>query len=411
MYKIFCTSFFIDEKSKIIHTGFMEKEKYIALVDCDCFFVSCERKVNPDLKGKPVSVVSGDNGCVLSRSIEAKQMGVRMGEPMFMAKNEHPKCIYINVHHNLYREISNNVMQILRDFSPTVQVYSVDEAFVDFTGLAKLYKKNYRELGNLLRQIILDELDIPVSIGISKTKTLAKLASDKAKVINSGIYTIGQSKIKSELIKTPIEDIWGIGRNLTKLFHKSGILTTAELVQKSDSWLDKTIGIRGIEMKHELLGECISQVTNEVKLPKSIQETSALETFSSDKSYLKNNLNYHIHVACSRLRKIDCKTSAVTLFLRTKDFKIYTCKKKLTEPTDFEIEISNIILNLLDKIFDNGILYRSTGVIFENLIENSKVQLNLFEDEKVQKRKKLAQAFDKLEAKFGKNIVRTGFTA
>lgn len=387
----------------------MKKEKYIALVDCDCFFVSCERKFNPELKGKPISVVSGDNGCVLSRSLEAKKMGVRMGEPMFMARKEHPKCIYVNVHHEYYSKVSHEVMNILRDFSPTVQVYSVDEAFVDFTGLCKLYKKNYKELGVLLRQIILENVDIPVSIGISRTKTLAKLASDKAKIINSGIYLIGQCKIKKELIKTPIEDIWGIGRNLTKLFHENGILTTAELVKKSDSWLDKTIGIRGLEMKHELLGEYISEVTNEVKLPKSIQQTRALEKFSSDKIYLKNDLNKHIHIACKRLREIDCKTSALTLFIRTKDFKIMTIKKKLEMPTDFEIEISGVILGLLDKIYDKNIIYRSTGVIFEKLIENSKIQLNLFDDENSQKRKKLAKAFDKLEAKFGKNIIKTGF--
>ena len=111
------------------------KERYIALVDCDCFFVSCERKLNPELKGLPVSVVSGSNGCVISRSKEAKAMGVRMGEPMFMAKNEHPKCYYVTVHHDYYAKVSDMVMSILKDFSPNVQVYSVDEAFVDLTGL------------------------------------------------------------------------------------------------------------------------------------------------------------------------------------------------------------------------------------------------------------------------------------
>lgn len=387
----------------------MEKEKYIALVDCDCFFVSCERRVNPDLKGKPVSVVSGDNGCVLSRSAEAKLMGVRMGEPMFMARKEHPKGIYVNVHHHLYGEISREVMDILKDFSPYVQVYSVDEAFVDFSGLNKFYKKNYRELAIYLRQLILEKTDIPVSIGLSKTKTLAKLASDKAKNTENGIYIIGKGKIKSELIKTPIEEIWGIGKNLTNLFHKSGILTTAELVKKSDVWLDKTVGIRGIEMKHELTGECISPVTNEEKLSKSIQQTQALEEFSSDINYLKNDLNKHIHTACRKLRRMDCKTSSVSIFLRTKDFKIYTMKKKLEVPTDFEIEISKIIMEMMDKLYDRNIIYRSTGVIFENLNENEKTQLTLFCDEKLEKQQKLAKAFDKLEQKFGKNIVRTGF--
>ena len=268
---------------------------------------------------------------------------------------------------------------------------------------------NYRELAVYLRNRILYETDIPVSIGVSRSKTLAKLASDKAKHEESGIYTIGKSKIKSELLKTPIEEVWGIGRNLTKLFHKSGIITCAELVKKSDAWLDKAIGIRGLEMKHELLGECVSSVTNEIKLPKSIQQTRALGEFSTDKNYLKNDLNRHIHHACRKLREIDCKTSSVTLFLRTKDFAIYTMKKKLDNPEDLEIVISREIFTLLDKLFNPNILYRSTGVIFEDFTQNSKTQLGLFIDEKAQKHNNLAKAIDNIENKFGKNTIRTGF--
>ena len=259
------------------------------------------------------------------------------------------------------------------------------------------------------RNKILYETDIPVSIGVSRSKTLAKLASDKAKHEESGIYTIGKSKIKSELSKTPIEEVWGIGRNLTKLFHKSGIITCSELVKKSDAWLDKAIGIRGPEMKHELLGECVSPVTNDIKLPKSIQQTKALAEFSTDKNYLKNDLNRHIHSACRKLREIDCKTSSVTLFLRTKDFAIHTMKKKLDKPEDLEIVISREIFTLLDKLFNPNILYRSTGVIFEDFTENSKVQLGLFVDEKAQKNNRLAKAIDNIENKFGKNTIRTGF--
>ena len=159
----------------------MTKQKYIALVDCDSFFVSCEQKRDTTLKGKPVCVLSNNDGCVISRSKEAKKMGVRMGEPYFMAKKEHPKAIYITADHEYYSIVSTQVMSILKDFSPYVQVYSVDEAFVDLTGLTKLYKKNYRELAIYLREKILQDADIPVSIGVSSTKTLSKLESDKSK--------------------------------------------------------------------------------------------------------------------------------------------------------------------------------------------------------------------------------------
>ena len=177
----------------------MVNQKYIALVDCDSFFVSCEQKRNPELKGKPVCVLSNNDGCVISRSKEAKLAGVKMGEPYFMAKKDHPKCIYITAEHDYYSQVSKQVINILKDFSPYVQVYSIDEAFVDFTGLTKLYRRNYYNLAKLLREKILKEADIPVSIGVSSTKTLSKLASDKAKKVPAGIYLIGKRKLKKEL--------------------------------------------------------------------------------------------------------------------------------------------------------------------------------------------------------------------
>ena len=386
------------------------KHNVIALVDCDSFFVCCEQKMNPELKGKPVSVISNKDGCVISRSREAKQMGVRMGEPLFMAKKEHPKGIYIVANHNLYSEVSHQVMNLLRDFSPTVDVYSIDEAFVDFTGLNKLYKMDYIELAKYLRQKIKEETDISVSIGISSSKTLSKLASDKAKNIEGGVYYINPDLALEEMKKTSIEEIWGIGRNLTRLLHSSGVITAYELVTKSDEWLDKKIGIHGKEMKHELLGETISKVTNYVKPPKSIQNTKALGEFTSDINFIKNELNKHIHRSCSKLRRIGAKSNVIGVMLRTKDFKVYFTKTILDKPTCYEWEVSDTAFGLLEQIYDAKILYRSTGIILENITYDSGEQLFLFNDEKQDmKNQKLAACIDKLEMKFGKNIVKTGF--
>ena len=159
----------------------MTNQKYIALIDCDSFFVSCEQKRDEGLKGKPVSVVSGERGCVISRSKEAKKLGVKMGMPLFQAKEQFPQGIYINADHYLYTVISKQIMTILKDMSPNVQVYSIDEAFVDLTGLTKAYKMNYFKIAKYIQDKILEEVDIPVSIGISRSKTLAKLASDYSK--------------------------------------------------------------------------------------------------------------------------------------------------------------------------------------------------------------------------------------
>ena len=388
----------------------MGKQKVIALVDCDSFFVSCEQKRNPELKGKAICVLSNNDGCVISRSREAKKMGIRMGEPYFMCKKEHPKAIYITADHEYYSFVSNQVMSILKDFSPLVQIYSVDEAFVDLTGLTKLYKRNYKRLATYLRQRVLEKADIPVSIGVSSTKTLAKLASDKSKHMPEGVYLIGKRKIEKELKDTRIEEIWGIGRRLTITLKKHGIITALELVQKDDKWLDRELGIHGIEMRHELLGEMVSKVTNAEKLPKSIQNTRAFGIFTSDFNYIKNELNKHIHTSCRKLRSYNTKCMQIGVMLRTKDFRVFYTKKILLTPVDFELEISNIAIKLLEEIYDPNILYRSTGVTLEKIGEQGSEQLSLYTDNTdIEKKAKLAQCFDKLESKFGKNIIKTGF--
>ena len=399
-----------DEKSNTIENVVMARKSVIALVDCDSFFVSCEQSVNPELKGRPVCVMSGRGQCVISRSKEAKKLGIRMGMPYFQVEGQMKKATYINANHELYSKISEKVMTILKNFSPKVEVYSIDEAFVDLTGLERLYKKNYLEIAQMIREEVLKHTDIPVSIGVSSSKSLAKLASDKAKTMGEGVFLIGARKIVPLLQNTSIDEIWGIGKNLSILLRKNGILTAYELVCQDDLWLNKQIGIRGLEMKHELLGEMVSPVSNEVKLPKSIQKTSALAKFSSDKNYLKNSLNYHIHRACVKLRGINAKCKGVSIFLRTKDFRVFCEKKVLNVATDFELEISDIVFTLLDKLYNPNILYRSTGVILDTFTMNDEAQMFLFADEKVdEKKEKLSKCFDKLEARFGKDIIQTGF--
>ena len=400
----------LEENKNISDNVDMARKHIIALVDCDSFFVSCEQAVNPELKGKPVCVMSGRGQCVISRSKEAKKLGVRMGMPYFQIEGQMKKAIYINANHELYSEISKKVMAVLKEFSPKVEIYSIDEAFVDLTGLERLYKKNYLEIAQMIREEIKEKVDIPVSIGLSSSKSLAKLASDKAKKLEEGVFLIGARKIVPLLQKTSIDEIWGIGKNLSALFRRNGILTAYELISQDDVWLNKQVGIRGLEMKHELMGEMVSPVCDEIKLPKSIQKTSALAKFTSDKNYLKNSLNYHIHRACVKLRKINAKCKGISIFLRTKDFKVFCEKKVLNAATDFELEISDIVFELLEKVYNENILYRSTGVILDTFVFNSEVQMSLFSDISTdEKKEKLSKCFDKLEERFGKDIIQTGF--
>lgn len=390
------------------------KECIIALVDCDSFFVSCEQAMNSDLLGKPVCVVGGERGCVLARSKEAKAMGIPMGHPYFMAKKEYPECLYVFGNYSLYHATSKKVMAILKDFSPDVEIYSIDEAFVKLSGLKKLYGTNYLGIAKLIREKIKNDVGINVSIGVSKSKVLAKLACEMAKNGNScggqnGIYLIGQSKMRPLLKSTKVQKIWGIGKKTALTFNRWGILSCDELVKKSDEWLKAQIGKRGVELKHELLGECIDKVSTVRRIPKSIQNTRSFPKFTSDITYIKNALNVHIHTSCTKLRHFKGKCKTVSVMLRTKDFVVYGEKQNFSELTNFELEISRVALKLLDKIYQPNLIYRSCGVTLENLDFEEGSQLNMFANCKSKNFDKLAKAIDKLETKFGKDIVKTGF--
>ena len=389
----------------------MTNQKYIALIDCDSFFVSCERKLNPELKGIPVAVVSGERGCVISRSKEAKMLGLPMGLPLFQAVQRVPECIYISANHYAYTKISKQVMNILKDFSPNVEVYSIDEAFVDFTGLTKLYKKNYFKLARELQKRIADEVDIPVTIGISRSKTLAKLASDKAKNTSARIAVIGKCGIHHLLEFTEIQEVWGIGRKLGVRLRGLGVRTALDFINKDDKWVKSKFGKNGLTSKAELSGIMVSPISNEVELPKSISDTKSFLEFSSDLQFLKNELSIHIHESCARLRKIYCKCATIGVLLKTKDFRTLYSKVQLDIPTDFEFEISRAAFPLLTEMFNSREVYRSVGIVLEDFREKAEEQLTLFSNnEKKEQNEKLGQSLDKLEKKFGRNIVRTGFT-
>ena len=389
----------------------MTNQKYIALIDCDSFFVSCERRRNPELNNIPVSVVSGERGCVISRSREAKMLGVPMGIPLFQAVEKYPECIYISANHYVYTKISNQVMSILKNFSPNTEVYSIDEAFVDFTGLTKLYKKNYYKLAEAIQKKIFEETGIPVSIGVSRTKTLAKLASDKSKSYRTHICLAGKSRIKEILSHTEIQEVWGIGRRLGVKLRGLGVRTALDFVEKDDEWIKKRFGKNGLATKAELMGTIISPVSDEIELPKSISDTKSFLEFSSDLQFLKNELSGHIHETCSRLRKINCKCGTIGVMLKTKDFQTLYEKVRLNVPSDFEFDISRAAFPVLERMYNSGILYRSVGIVLEDFNRNEEEQLQLFNDnEKREQNEKLGRSLDKLEQKFGRNIVRTGFT-
>lgn len=379
---------------------------YIALADCDCFFVSAERAFNPRLDGRAVAGLSNNDGCVISRSREAKALGLKMGEPYFMAKKRLPQVLYVRANHDLYRSISAKVMAKFKSFTPDVEVCSVDEAYLDLTGTKLLYRQNYIKTAQMIRQAVWDELHIPVSIGLSTTKTLAKLASDKAKNAG-GVFAIGSAERNKILAQTLIADVSGVGRKLLLKMREECIFTALDFVMRPDYWVKARFGTHGADLKAELSGIPLFKVEPDDKAPLSIQQTSALREFSSDIAVLKTDLCRHIHTACRKARSEGAKAAAIEVMLRTKDFKVVTARAKLDFASNQETEITPPALRLLTQLFTPAVVWRSTGITLTGLVYGEREQLDLFQPAK-KSDDRLGSILDKLEEKFGKNIVHLG---
>lgn len=379
---------------------------YIALADCDCFFVSAERAFNPRLDGRAVAVLSNNDGCVISRSREAKALGLKMGEPYFMAKKRLPQVLYVRANHDLYRSISAKVMAKFKSFTPDVEVCSVDEAYLDLTGTKLLYRQNYIKTAQMIRQAVWDELHIPVSIGLSTTKTLAKLASDKAKNAG-GVFAIGSAERNKILTQTLIADVSGVGRKLLLKMREECIFTALDFVMRPDYWVKARFGTHGADLKAELSGIPLFKVEPDDKAPLSIQQTSALREFSSDIAVLKTDLCRHIHTACRKARSEGAKAAAIEVMLRTKDFKVVTARAKLDFASNQETEVTPPALGLLTQLFTPAVVWRSTGITLTGLVYGEREQLDLFQPAK-KSDGRLGSILDELEEKFGKNIVHLG---
>ena len=392
-------------------------KQVIALVDCNNFFVSCERLLNPELIGKPVCVLSNNDGRVVSRSNEAKKMGIAMGTPYFMIKHHYKNVVFLSGNLSLYCKISARIMDKLKDFTPDVEVYSIDEAFLDLTGLRKTFNCSYDELIEKIVSDIKDEIGIDVSIGLSYSKVLAKLACEKSKKLQLNypnttpkqrIYKIGYREITRELKETLISDIWGVGKNTTAMLKKYLIQTAFDFTSQNDIWIKKKMGKVGLDLKQELLGNPVNPVKSVFQAPKIVSRSESFKEFQTDINYIMEQLKNHIHKVSKKLRSLDMVSSCISVMLRTKDFQVYDMKINLLSPTNNEfifIEQSKMILN---KMFQKDVIYRSVGFCAMKLNGAKEYQMSIFDNENTAKKDKLAKSWDKLEEKFGKNIIKLG---
>ncbi len=384
--------------------------KKIALVDCNSFYVSCETLFNPKLRNKPVVVLSNNDGCIVSRSNEAKALGIKMGEPYFKAKDI---ILKNNVHvfssnYSLYGDLSRRVMRTLKRFNSDIEVYSIDEAFID---LSNFTDDEVENVAQEIRATVLKWTGIPTSIGIAKTKTLSKVANYIAKKKRSGVTNfIGIENIDPLLEKVGINDVWGVGKQLTKFYHKNGIYNAKQLKNKSNTWIKKNSNVLGSRTAMELRGiSCIDIEKTKSKRKSCVVSRSFGERIEKYQELKEAVAGYCLN-ASEKIRSESLTAKSITVFIRTSPFQnrfgYYSNSKTIDFPikTNDSIEIVKTALTALESIFKNGYRYQKAGVLLSGLSESTNNK-NLFFSEKDNKISNLMKSIDNTNYRYGRSTL------
>ena len=381
----------------------------VALIDCNSFYVSCERLFNPKIQNTPVVVLSNNDGCVISRSVEAKKIGIKMGEPYFKVKNLVKKnnVKIFSSNYALYGDLSRRVMKVLKGFSDKIEIYSIDEAFLD---LSHIKDDQVEEYGKKIRNKVLKWIGIPTSVGISSTKTLSKVANHIAKKNKSGVVFL-KDNIDNKLKDFDIADVWGVGRQLSKLYKKNGIDSAYKLKNISNTWVKKSTNVLGAKTVMELRGvSCIDLETKEIKRKSCCVSRSFGKKVESLEK-LRESITTHCLNAAEKIRIDKQTTRSITVFIRTSPFdknrKYYSNSVTIDLPvaTSNSLELVKEAINGLKKIYKYGYFYQKAGIILSKLNESSEKEFNLLTPIMEKKSNTLMQAIDFTNAKYGRNAI------
>ena len=382
-----------------------------ALIDCNNFYVSCERVFNPNLNGKPVVVLSNNDGCAISRSDEAKQLGIPMGAPIFKYRsliNQH-NVIVLSSNYPLYADMSNRVMTIISNFIPDVEIYSIDEAFLKFEGYEKYDLFNY---ASKMRNTILKWTGIPTSVGIAPTKSLAKISNKIARKFPSQtkhVYVLDTDYKRSKALNYfPLNDIWGIGRRLSKRLQNIGCKNASDFVNLPEQWVKSNLSIVELKIQQELKG--ISNLDlDSLKIKKSIATTRSFEKPISNLGKLKERVSTFSLSCAEKLRRQNSLCNVMIVFIRSnyfrKDLQQHSCSRVVTlpYPTNSSFVLNNYALKAIENMFQDKIDYKKAGVIVTSLVPNNSYQLGIFENEDY-RHKPLMKTMDYINSKYGEKI-------
>lgn len=384
-----------------------------ALVDCNNFYASCERVFNPGLQGKPVAILSNNDGCVIAMSDEAKYIELPFGAPIFkweqFCKNNNITVLSSN--YPLYGDMSARVMKILEQFSPDIEVYSIDEAFLELKGFEKY---NLEEYSIQIRSRVLQWTGIPTCVGVAPTKALSKVANKIARKFpkeTKGVYVIDSDEKRIKALKwTSIENVWGIGSRLQKTLKGKGCVKAYDFTQLNDEWVRKKLSITIWKLKKDLEGES-KILLDEPTTKKAIATTRSFEYTFSDIDNIKERVATFAVSCAEKLRKQNSSCHMIIVMLHSdrhkKDSEQHSASKTVvfSYPTNSTLTISKSAVEAVRTIFKKGIKYKRAGVIVTGLVPSDNYQINMFEKENP-KDKPLMQAIDKLNKTFKSDKVK-----
>lgn len=388
-----------------------------ALIDCNNFYASCERVFNPSLNGKPVVVLSNNDGCVIARSNEAKALGIPMAAPAFEYKYlmERNQVKVFSANFALYGDMSNRVMSILANYSPEQEIYSVDECFLD---LSNLMVKNLKAYGLQMREHVMKWTGIPISVGIAPTKALAKMANRIAKKFpekTEGCHIIDTEYKRTKALKwLEIGDVWGIGRRNEKKLQAIGVKTAYQFTQLDEAWVKQNMSIVGLNLQNDLKGIPSIEMMPPEK-SQSISNTRTFEREYTEYDEVKERIVMFTSLSAEKMRKQHSLCNRINIFIETSRFRdedafyANSVQVKLPFPTSSSIELIKFAVEALDKMFKPGYKYKRAGVTLFDFMDEKEVQRSLFSQYNSNpKHQSLMTAIDKMNNKYHCTMVRSG---
>ena len=390
-----------------------DSKSIFALVDCNNFYVSCERVFAPKLEKRPTIVLSNNDGCAVARSNEAKALGIKMGAPIFSIRDlvrAHDIKV-LSSNYTLYGDMSARVMDVLSQFSPELEVYSIDESFLNLAGLP------YPDLSAYAREIrttVRSWTGIPVTVGIASTKTLAKLANRLAKksVRAGGVLSLVDSPyLKEALVRTPVEDIWGVGPQYAKLLRSHGIENALSLRDAEDKWIRKHLTVVGLRMVHELRGISCLPLELSPAPKKGLCVSRSFSRPIESLEEMEEAVSCYAARAAAKVRKEGRAAAAVSVFVGTNPFKPeepqYSSSYLIEMPTPSQStpELIHVALQALRCLFRKGFRYKRAGVLIPELVPEDQVQGSLFDPIDRDRSRALMEALDKVNKKMGRGIL------